>query len=105
MGKFATSAIFIAADDIYKFDASGFTPIAGQRAKKSIFADLANATSPNAVQGFVVSQLGPGFDFLSYWLTIPGPNVTWIYHHDEDNWVRFTSSAGSLAKIANLVVT
>lgn len=89
-------------DDIYAFDGS-ITPIGGN-CKKKIFEDLKNATDINSVYGFQVDKLGPGFDYNSYWLSIAGPNVTWVYHFDEANWVRFYSSAGALTCIGTAAV-
>jgi hypothetical protein len=93
LATYADNAIFIGTENIYMIDAGlGIKPIGG-KAKKKIMAQLGDATG-DAVIGWPVSQLGPGVDYLSYWLTIPGPDATWIYNFDEDNWQQFSSSLG-----------
>lgn len=88
----------VAQDNIYRFDtSSGFTPIGGLSRKK-IYTDLASATG-DQVWGRVIPNLDLGFDFLCYMLTIPGPNVTWIYTYDDGQWVRFSSSQGYLTAV------
>jgi hypothetical protein len=88
---------FVAQDNIYRFDTSGFTPIAGM-AKKKIYADLA-ANTGDSIWGRIVPNFTLGFDFLCYILTIPGPNVSWIYTYDDGQWVRFSSSQGYLTAV------
>jgi hypothetical protein len=88
---------FVAQDNIYRFDVSSMTPIGGM-AKKKIYADLA-ANSGDQVWGRIVPNLTLGFDFLCYLLTIPGPNITWIYTYDDGQWVRFSSSSGYLTAV------
>lgn len=87
-------AVFVASDDIYYLTGGTLTRIAGN-SKKKIFADLDQASGDQIV-GFIIPKMGAGFDFLSYWLSIPGKDVTWVYHYDEQNWVRVTSAAGRL---------
>jgi hypothetical protein len=90
------SEVFKAQNEIYLFDGSGFTPI-GAGNKKKIFSDLEQATG--TVVGRIIPGFGPTFDYLSYWLSIPGPNVTWVYSYDDRNWQRVTSSAGFMAAL------
>lgn len=85
---------FVAQDNIYRFDVSSMTPIGGM-SKKKIYTDLSNAGS-DPVWGRIVPNFTLGFDFLCYMLTIPGPNITWIYTFDDGQWVRFSSSQGYL---------
>lgn len=101
LASYGTTAVFISNDDIYQLDAgTGLTPIATQ-CKGRIFADLAAASgTPTA---FIIPGFGPSFDYLSYWLNIPGKS-TWIFHHDEKNWVRVSSSVGTITFV-NTVFT
>jgi hypothetical protein len=85
---------FVAQDNIYRFSVSSLDPIGGL-SKKKIYADLA-ANSGDSVWGRIVPNFTLGFDFLCYLLTIPGPNVTWIYTFDDGQWVRMSSSQGYL---------
>lgn len=102
LATFGGLSAFVASNDIYGFDGSTFTPFGGE-AKKKIFADIADATG-DQVTGWIVPRLGTPFDFLSYWLSIPGVNVTWVYSYDDQAWSRFTSSSGRLTTIATITV-
>jgi hypothetical protein len=88
---------FVAQDNIYRFDGSSMTPLGGMT-KKKIYADLA-ANSGDQIWGRIVPNFTLGYDFLCYMLTIPGPNVTWIYTFDDGQWVRFSSSSGYLTAV------
>jgi len=83
---------FVAQDNIYRFSVSSLDPIGGL-SKKKIYADLAAATT-DAVWGRILPNFTLGYDFLCYILTIPGPNVTWLYTYDDGQWVRLSSSQG-----------
>jgi hypothetical protein len=48
LATFGTMCCFVAEDDIYKQDGSGFSPIGG-KAKKKIFADLAGVPTSGAI--------------------------------------------------------
>jgi hypothetical protein len=98
------SAVFVAFDDIYTFDGTNLGRIAGGLAKKAIFTDLDSAAG-DVVRGTVIPSFGPGFDFASYWLSIPGPNVTWIYMFEEQKWVRMNSTAGRLTALAQVATS
>lgn len=99
LASYGTSAVFVAEDDIYQLDAgSGLTPI-GTNCKGKIFADLAAASSPPTA--FIIPGFGPTFDYLSYWLNIPGKS-TWVYHNDEKSWVRVSSAQGAITFINTL---
>lgn len=104
LSVYGNRAVWPGADDIYSFDGATLTPIGGN-CKKKIFADLENATSIETVYGFQVDRLGIGYDFNSFWLSIDGPNITWVYHFDEQSWTKFSSSKGSLTCIATVAVT
>lgn len=97
MATYTNWCTFVAQDNIYKFDQSTFTPLGGL-SKKKIYADLANA-SGDQVWGRIIPNLTVGFDFLAYVLTIPGPNISWIYTFDDGQWVRFSSSQGYLTAL------
>jgi len=88
---------FVAQDNIYRFDVSSMTPIGGLT-KKKIYADLAG-NNGDQVWGRIVPHFTLGYDFLCYMLTIPGPNVTWIYTFDDGQWVRLSSSHGYLTAV------
>jgi hypothetical protein len=86
----------IAADDLYLFDGNSFAGFGGMN-KKKIFADLASAAG-DVVWGKTIAGF-PGIDFKSYWLTIPGPNITWVFAFESQQWVRFSSSNGYLTAL------
>lgn len=93
LAVFGDLAAFIAVNDIYSVNSGLQMQAIGGKAKKKIFADLAQA-SGDVVCGFPVAQLGPGIDYLSYWISIPGLNKCWVYHYDEDAWQEFSSVFG-----------
>ena len=103
LAVYGDTVIFVASDDIYALSLAGLRPI-GLGAKKGIFKDLGNA-SGDQVTSFITPTLGKGYDFLSYWLSIPGVNVTWIYNYDEGSWVRFNSSSGRLTAFNAVTVS
>ncbi len=96
--------VFVSSDDIYSVGGLQLTPI-GRSAKKKIFIDLGLATG--TVTGSIIPSLGPGMDFLSYWLVIPksGSTAVWVYQFDDQTWVRFSSSFGTLTSISNIFTT
>lgn len=100
LATYGPRCIFVAEDDIYLFDGSTPQPI-GFGNKKAIFADLLQA-SGDVVVGKILPVLGPNWDFLAYFLTIPGPNVTWVWGYDEKTWMRIDSSLGFISEM-NLV--
>ena len=104
LASYGNLCAFVANDDIYQMTIASEPQRIGTKAKQAIFKDLAKS-SGDSVVGFFVSDFGPGYDFLSYWLSIPGANVTWIYHFDEGNWVRFTSSLGYITSIATVATS
>ena len=93
LAQYADFAVFISNSDIHLIDAGLGIKSIGGKAKKKIMRQLGDA-SGDVVIGWPVAQLGPGIDYLSYWLTIPGAEATWIYNFDEDNWQQFESSLG-----------
>lgn len=103
LGVYGNLSVFVARNDIYTFDGSNLNPIGG-KAKKSIFADLA-LSSGDVVTGTIVPNLGPNFDCLSYWLSIPGPNSIWVYLFDDGTWQPITSGAGRMTFIGSLAVS
>lgn len=90
--------ISISFNEIWKFSGNSIDPI-GLGNKKRIFDDLQQSTL-TGVTGRCIPALGQGFDYSSYWLSIPGPNVTWIYSFDDGNWQRFTSADGYLTSLS-----
>lgn len=102
LATFGGLSAFVSANDIYGFDGTTLTAFGGE-AKKKIFADIA-ASSGDQITGWIVPRLGNGFDYLSYWLSIPGVNITWVYSYDDQAWQRFSSSQGRLTTIANVLV-
>lgn len=103
LAVFNETAVFIANDDIYTVNAGlALRPIGG-KAKKKIMTQLGQA-SGDQVTGWAVAKLGPEVDYLSYWLSIPGVNRTWIYHFDEDNWQEFESEDGRATFIGSVTI-
>lgn len=101
LGIFGDTAAFVSKNDIYTVNGGlQLTPIGG-KAKKKIFSQIAQA-SGDVVTGTVISQIAPGIDYLSYWLTIPGVNITWVYNYDEDNWQEFSSTSGRVTFVGEL---
>jgi len=95
LAVYGSDAVFVAAEDIYCIQGgTNFRPIGGE-VKKAIFEDISKA-SGDVIRGFLVPRLGVNYDFYSYWLSIPGVNVSWVYSFDADSWMRFNSSAGAL---------
>lgn len=94
LDSFGSWAAFVAQDDIYIFDGSSFTPIGGG-ARKKIFSDLLN-NSRDVVQGWIVPGIGIDYPYLSYWLSIPGPNITWVFSRASGKWQRFSWGQGWL---------
>lgn len=99
-------AVFAALDDIYLF--TGQAPQAiGGNAKKSIYKDLASSSSFTV--GTLLGTLGPGIDYLAYWLACPQQNDTitsmWIYHFDDQSWVNVQLPYGALRTLANIALT
>jgi len=90
----------IAQHEILMFDGTNWNPLGFKKAKSSIFKDINLATGP--ISGKCITTFNETFDFESYWLTIPGPNVTWIYGVEEGNWTRINSSLGALTSLAHV---
>lgn len=93
---------FISNYDLHLFDSSSFSDIGGMNTKR-IFRDLADNTG-DVVWGKLIPGF-PGIDFLSYWLSIPGPDVTWVYSLKDNLWVRFASSVGLLTALRTVVTS
>jgi hypothetical protein len=93
LATYGPRCVFVAEDDIYMFDGTTPQPI-GFGNKKAIYKDLSLATG--TVVGTILPVLGPNYDFLAYYLSIPGPNSTWVFGWDEKTWMRISSSVGSL---------
>jgi len=98
-----TISTFIAYNDIYSLDGSSLEAIGGGSRQK-IFNDLAVADGDRVV-GFITPRLSVNFDYLSYWLSIPGAGVTWIYHFDERSWVRFASGSSRLTALSSVAIS
>jgi hypothetical protein len=99
--QYGSLSAFVSTQDVYTFDGSQFTPIGGE-AKKLIFADLAIASATPPF-GQIVDRFGPAVEFLSYWLSIPGANVTWVYSWDDQAWMRF-QFAGPLTNLGEWIL-
>jgi len=103
LAVFNDTGAFVSQQDIYTVGSGlNLTPIGG-KAKKKIFSQLANAGG-DQVSAFITPRLGPGIDYLSYWLSIPAVNVTWVYNYDEDSWQEFTSTQGRITSLGLAVV-
>lgn len=101
---YANYCAFIASNEIYQFNGVEFTPIGG-KAKKKIFEDLANASGDDEVVAFIVPNFGLSYDYLSYWISIPGVNVAWVFSFDDQAWTRFTFLGDGYATFVGNVAT
>jgi hypothetical protein len=102
LATYGNTAIFVSADDIYRMDGASLSPIGGN-CKKKIFEHLAQA-SGDQVRGFIIPRMGIAYDFLSYWLSLPGVNYSWVYNLEENTWTKFYSTAGRLTCLANIAL-
>jgi len=103
LAVFNDTAAFVASNDIYTVNAGlNLTPIGG-KAKKKIFEQIGQS-SGGPISAFIIPQLSPGIDYLSYWLNIPGLNTTWVYGYDEDNWQEFRAAGNILTFIGQAIV-
>lgn len=100
LATYGNTAVFVSADDIYRLDGSALAPIGGN-CKKRIFEEIAQA-SGDQIMGWIIPRMGMSYDFLSYWLSIPGVNYTWVYNLEENAWMKFYSSSGRLTCLANI---
>ena len=102
LAAYSENIILAADDDIYLFNFPSFTPIGGG-ARRDIFADLALATGP--VIGKIIPGLGVGYEFLSYWLTIPkaSDTVSWVMALNERHWTRFDGD-GALTALSTVYI-
>ena len=106
LANYGDVSIFASEDDFYLFSLSTPEHIGGP-AKKSIFADLANASSrPWSCQ---LGQLSAGVDYRSYWLSIPLSNNTissvWVFHFDDKSWVNEQLPYGAISWMGNVAVS
>jgi hypothetical protein len=103
LSSYGNRSFFVSDDDVYALDFPTFTPVGGL-ARRKIFEDIALANAP--IVGRVVPGLGVGYEFLSYWLTIPkaSATVSWVYAINEQSWVRFEGN-GALTAIAQVFTT
>lgn len=92
LAKYKDMAVFISQNDVHLQQQGGFSSIAKGKVKKRLFSDLNNLTG--VVYATILPGLGVNYDFLSYWLSIPGANVTWVYNFDDDNWTRINTPNG-----------
>jgi hypothetical protein len=103
LSGYGTVACFIAQDDVYMFN-GGIPQAIGGNAKRSIFRDLASASS--SVFGRMVGSFGNFVDYLTYWIAIPQQNDTldslWIYHFDDQSWVNVQLPYGAMRCVANV---
>lgn len=96
------TAAFVAINDIYTINSGLQLQSIGGKSKKKIMEQLGNA-SGDVVCGFPVAQLGPGIDYLSYWLMIP-PGNCWVYSFDDDAWQQFSSSFGRVTWTGSVAI-
>lgn len=101
LALFGNNAVFVSSMDIHLLTNGLQLSAIGTKSKKRIMKQLGDATSE--VVGFAVAQLSPGVDYLSYWLSIPPDNL-WVYHYDEDNWMEFSSVAGTATYMATVTL-
>lgn len=105
LAVYGSFSIFVGLDDVYYFDGGAPQRIGGM-AKRSIFKDLNLRTGP--AKGTIIGSLTGGVDYLSYWLVIPQANdascVVWIYHFDDQSWVKENVSLGRVAFLENIAI-
>ena len=103
LSGYGTMSCFAAQDDIYSFQGGAPSAIGGN-AKKSIFRDLASASSTPF--GRMVGSFGNYVDYLTYWLAIPQQNDTidslWVYHFDDTSWINVQWPYGAMRCVANV---
>lgn len=102
VGIYHDTAAFISSSDLWTVTAGlSLNPIGG-KAKGKIFSQLEQVARDVPV-GFILPTIAPGVPYLSYWLSIPGPDVVWVYHYDEDSWQEFTSVGGRLTFVGRAI--
>ncbi|MGH7249889.1 MAG: hypothetical protein ACREGC_02855, partial [Minisyncoccia bacterium] len=104
LASYGSTSIFRSKEDFYSFGGSTPNPIGGN-AKRAILADCDAASSQ--VCSTMIGSLGPGLDFMSYWLAIPQNNDTttslWCYHIDSTTWINEQLNYGPVKVMANLI--
>ena len=104
LASYDAYTVSISKDDIWLMTQGvTYQRLAGGKVKKAIFQDLAGATGDQVV-GKIIPRIGSGFDFLSYWLSIPGKCV-WVYNQEDDNWTRVVSSKGWITALEGVLVS
>jgi len=101
---YANVCAFVSSSEIFHFNGVELQPIGG-KAKKRIFTDLAAASNADVVTAYIVPNMGLSYDYLSYWLCIPGPNVAWVYSFDDQNWQPFDFLGGGRATFVGNAAT
>lgn len=98
---FNNTAAFVSSDTIRSFDGSNMNPIATGKTRKRIYADLAasDPTRGDLVIGRIMPSMGPNFPYLAYWLSIQGPDISWVYNFDEESWTRVRSSEAFMSAL------
>lgn len=102
LATFFDTSAFVAANDIYTISSGLQLQSIGGKVKKRIMQQIGESTG-DVIMGFPVAQLGPGIDYLSYWLVIP-PGNCWVYSFDDDAWQQFSSSFGRVTFTGSAVV-
>lgn len=97
-----TYFVCVSIGDVIQYDGTNMNKLANGKAQKAILADIASATG--TIIGRCFTALSSSFDFESYWLTIPGPNITWVFSFEEGTWTRINSSLGALAALNYVAV-
>lgn len=99
--------IFVAEDDIYGVTLPDFEPLGGN-VRREIFADIRDTdTSIGPITGRILPNLGVGYDFLAYYLTIPktASTTTWVLAIEERNWSKLEHAAGALSAMSTVYIT
>lgn len=106
LASFGNFCYFPARDDIYYFDGYSAPQAIGGNAKKAIFKSLQSTTG--IPTGFVWHNIALGIDYLAYWLVVPqagGITDLWIFHKDDQTWVREQVPLGDITVLGNVAVT
>lgn len=108
LDTFGVFSTFRAWNDIYRFDAGAAPSPIGGSAKRAILNDLDNNASSQPCAR-IIGALGPGYDYLAYWLAIPINNDTatslWVYHFDDNTWINDQLPYQAIRSIAYLATS
>jgi hypothetical protein len=85
--------------EVLFFDGTNFNRLASGKMRSRLLSDL-SLVAHDQVVAFGTDTLGGGYDHEAYWLTIPGPNITWVHDLVEGTWTRINTSLGWITQAA-----